>query len=330
MTASAAGPAVQRLTALAVDPPGPTAPRPSARHAMTLVAAGLAVALVATLTGARLLAAHHPGSGAPATAGAAGDCRLPVVVTAAGYPPTTLRAGFVDLATGVFQADAAAPAGSVTYDRAVGGWVPVRASAIAPDGSGYTYVRPGSATFELHVVDARTKADRIIWTGPGGVGFPVEWQSDGIHVTTTPEGGGRTQGWLVSPSGGEPRADAVLPITAEFARTNVGTFFTRLSFEETFKGQSIVRDKTAGVELVGSEGQTTPIHALTTDFDPTTFVADGDRLWAVNADGGAIWLWTEKDGLQRLPIQGSRPTGVTYWAAGRCVGAPTASPSAPV
>jgi hypothetical protein len=58
-----------------------------------------------------------------------------------------------------------------------------------------------------------------------------------------------------------------------------------------------------------------------TDFDPTTFVADGDRLWAASADGTALWLWTEKDGLRRLPLNAGPKGGKTssYWVAGPCV-----------
>jgi hypothetical protein len=312
-----AGPALQRLEAWLAAPPAEAASTVWGPRAIALVAAALAVAVIVTLTGTRLLTSRRSPSGTPAAAGAL-NCRLPVVVTGAGYPPTTREAGFVNVAAGAFQRDPAAPAEAVTYDGAVRGWVPVRPPAIAPNGSRYAYVRNGSASFELHVVDARTRSDRVVWTAPGGVGFPIEWAADGIHVTTTPAGGGPTQGWVVSPSGGQPKPGAMPRITAELGRTNIGTYFASMPYEETFQGMSIVRDSTRGVELVGSDGRTTLIHALTPDFDPATFVADGDRLWAVNADGSAIWLWTRSDGLRRLPVRVAPQSGVTYWAAGPC------------
>jgi hypothetical protein len=57
------------------------------------------------------------------------------------------------------------------------------------------------------------------------------------------------------------------------------------------------------------------------DFDPDGFTADGDRLWAVNYDGTAVWLWTEKDGLRRLALTGiaRHDPYVTPRVVGPCV-----------
>jgi hypothetical protein len=195
----------------------------------------------------------------------------------------------------------------------------VRPTAVAPDHSAYAYVTGlDSPDFELHVVDGRTGSDRVLWAASGGIDFPIEWAADGIHVTTVPSSGGATQGWVVDPASGDRRAAAGPRITAEFGRTNIGTFFGTMPYEAVFLGMPVVRDATAGVYLAGPRGRRTLIHALTADFDPSTFVVDGDRLWAVNADGSAVWLWTPKDGLRRFPIRSWRQAGVWYWAAGPC------------
>jgi hypothetical protein len=58
----------------------------------------------------------------------------------------------------------------------------------------------------------------------------------------------------------------------------------------------------------GPGGQRIVIHSGSIgdadNFDPTGFQVDGERLWSVNMDGTAFWLWTEKDGLRRFPLSG--------------------------
>jgi hypothetical protein len=58
----------------------------------------------------------------------------------------------------------------------------------------------------------------------------------------------------------------------------------------------------------GPNGQRIVIHSGTMgdafDFDPNGFTVDGDRLWAANYDGTAIWLWTAADGLKRFALTG--------------------------
>jgi hypothetical protein len=311
------GPAVQRLEARLASLDG--TPPPGARPVATAVVAGvLAVAVIATLLGTRLLATH-PQQPRTVPAATSPGCRLPVVVTKSGYPPTPLAAGFVTVGSGTFQRDASAPADAVTYDTVAGRWLPVRPPAIAPDHSAYAYVVNGDQSFELHVHQIATGADRVVWTAPGGVDFPMTWTAAGIDVTTTPASGGRTQGWTVPPGGGQPGPGPLLSLTAEFDRTDVGTTPPTVAYEAAFHGMSIIRSAQAGTYLLAADGRETVIHAASADFDPSTFVADGDQLWAVNADGSAIWLWTQKGGLQRFPLRVHPPPSTTYWAAGPCV-----------
>jgi hypothetical protein len=317
-----ADPAVWRLEAhLASLPDTMERPRPPARM-MALVAGVLAVAVIVTLTGTRLLASHGRPEGVPANGGV---CRLPVVVTRAGYPPTTITAGFVEiqgdrtvLDGGTVKADPSAGPGAMTYDPVLRRWLPVRPTAVSPDQRSYAYVRSLGQSFELHVVDGRTRADRVVWAGSGGIDFPVEWEADGIHVTVGPAGGGLTEEWVVDPSGRGHRPGSSPRITAEFGRTNIGTFAPSMPYEAVFHGMAIVRDATFAVYLAGPGDQRTVIHYLLGGFDPSTFVADGDRLWAVNADGTEIWLWTRNGGLQAFPLNAAPQPGVTYWVAGPC------------
>lgn len=311
-------PAVQRLEARLASLEGEPAPAARSATSMAVVAGVLAVAVTASLLGMRALTARPAPPAVTSTAASAG-CRLPLVETTSGYPSTTLAAGFLTVATGTFRRDASAPAAATTYDPVARRWLPVRPPAIAPDHSAYAYVVNQDQAFQLHVEQIATGADRVVWSGPGGIDLPIRWTDSGIEVTTVPAGGGLTHGWVIPPAGGQPRPGTVEPDTAEFVRTNVGTTFPTVDYEATFQGMSIVRDEQAGTYLLGPDGQRIVISTVSADFDPSTFVADADRLWAVNADGSALWLWTRKDGLQRLPLNMAPDASATYWVAGPCV-----------
>lgn len=299
-------------------------PRPAGRSAsaMAVVAGALAVLVIATLMGTRMLTAHRsqPAAAPTAPTAASSACRLPLVERTSQYPQKTVAAGFVAVDSGTFQPDASAPGDAMTYDRVARRWLPVRPPAIAPDHSAYAYVVDLKESFQLHVHQIASGADRVVWAAPGGGGgFPIIWTSSGIEITTSPSGGGNTTGWVVPPAGGQPKKAPVQPITPEFVRTDVGTSFPdALHYEATFQGMSIVRDPDGGVYLLAPDKSRTLIHAAGPDFDPSTFIADGSRLWAVNADGSAIWLWTQAGGLQQLPLHVTPQASVTYWAAGPC------------
>jgi hypothetical protein len=311
------GPAVQRLRAhlATLDTTPPPANRSAA--AMAVVAGVLAVAVITTLLGTRLLAGHRT-QPRPFTAASSAGCRLPVAVTNSAYPPTAQAAGFVAVGSGTFRRDASAPTGALTYDPVARRWLPVRAIAIAPDHSAYAYPVSSGEFLQIHVHEIATGVDRLVSTLPGGTDFPIEWTASGIEVTTIPAGGGITRGWLVPPDGGQPGPGPLFSMTAEYDRTNVGTLLPTVTYETSFHGMSIVRSAQDGTYLLAPGGQRTVIHAASADFDPSTFVADGDRLWAVNADGSAIWLWTQKGGLQRFALHGQPQASTTYWAAGPC------------
>jgi hypothetical protein len=138
------------------------------------------------------VATPSPSSTAAASpvAGFGVACRLPVTwyPSNADADATNSGVGLFDAATGAISASAARPAlhfltGGPTYDAAVGRWLPVPASAVAPDGLQYAYAEwdPPASGMEggsraaagpvigtkgrVHLVDARTGVDSVVYSG---------------------------------------------------------------------------------------------------------------------------------------------------------------------
>lgn len=180
---------------------------------------------------------------APATASPAGfgfDCRLPV----AWFPsnvkadPTNSGTGFVDTSQGVVTGKAQMPKPlfltlGPSYYAAVGRWLPVPSSAIAPDGLQYAYaewdppptsgasvgVRGASAGVpaaagpmigsagRVHVVDARTGADRVVFAGQPTFSI-IRFAPEGLYLGrffASVAGSGTTGLYLLNPAGGTPQ-----------------------------------------------------------------------------------------------------------------------------
>jgi len=343
--------AVQRAAAVVHRAP-PRPERAGAPRAMILVAGALAVLVLAGLLGPRLLraaarATAPAAGGAPRGAAPTGPtlagCRLPVVVadehTAAGH----YTAGFVTLATGQFVADPGAQAGGMpfspiyesgqwvpqTYDPALRRWLAANVHQVSPDQHSYLYV----AGSTLHVYDVTTGQDRALWTSHDQVGFDATWESDGIHATTTPSGGGRSAYWLVDPASGSATATAAPPSSLAQSIASFREYGVQKGGGGSTDGQGrpIIdegsRDPGAHYEYFvgGPNGKRIVIHAGVMgdafDYDPNGFAADGDRLWSANYDATAVWLWTEKDGLARYPLTGvpQHDMYVTPRVVGPCV-----------
>jgi hypothetical protein len=243
----------------------------------------------------------------------------------------TLTAGFVALGTGDFRADPSArgdgmPFGQMyvketwqpeTYDLQLGRWLPTGPGAVSPDHRAYAYVvysplatgkggRHDSST--LHEYDVTAKSDRVLWTYAGDINVDG-WTASGIAVDTVPAGGGRLDAWLVDPASGAVTSSATSPLMIDLRGYGVAKGG---GFGKDGQGRPILVEgsRDAGASYTyfvgGASGQRIVIHSGTmgdsTDFDPDGFFVDGDRLWAANHDGTAIWLWTEKDGLRRFPL----------------------------
>jgi hypothetical protein len=145
------------------------------------------------------LACGSPSASTPASTspghsgGIAGNlaCRLPVTSPTTGNEPL---GGWVTFPGGDFVRDPASlPArtetGFVSYNRAIGAWVPADAQNVAPDGS--TYVLTNSnGTPPLYLVDARTGKQRLILPQeqegpiPGSLWKVVNYASEGVYLWT--------------------------------------------------------------------------------------------------------------------------------------------------
>jgi len=116
------------------------------------------------------LAASPPSPRPTAVIPAALSCRLPIV-----SPPNPGESpgGWVTFPGGQFARDPASLAGRLetdvpSYDRAIGGWVPVSIEKVAPNGA--TYVVHNDPTVKgngFYLVDARTGAQQLITSADG-------------------------------------------------------------------------------------------------------------------------------------------------------------------
>jgi hypothetical protein len=334
--------AVRRAVAAARS--APLAPeRPSHPQAMALVAAGLALLVLGGLLAPRLLrslqrATAPAASPAPAaTAVAAADCRLPVIVKDFRSGQETDTTGFVTVATGEFEP---APAGLTglpyeslhdrelvpeSYDAALGRWLPANRAQTSPDQRSYAYVQITGDTGELHVYDVVGRQDRKLWSAEGHV-FAY-WLVDGIHVDVTPPGGGQPRAYVIDPASGEATETRWLPLLDKGDGITHGEGASGpLDSQDTEVLSDGSRAPGALIEYFLPEPnyQRIVIHSGTMgdadDFDPSGFAADGDRLWAVNYDGTALWLWTRQDGLRRFPLSGvpQHDMYATTFVAGPC------------
>jgi hypothetical protein len=173
----------------------------------------------------------------PAPIAPAGQCFLPVTFfTDPGNSPT-FSAGFLQYPSGVLQAantiTLKAPSSpfyflGATYDRSVARWLPVPQDAISPDGLTFAYADydlppsptagmageqlPHAAgalatTGRVHVVDASSGADRILFAGSPTYEL-VGFTAAGIYlaeVTLTMDGQFLNGLYLLNPAGGTPQ-----------------------------------------------------------------------------------------------------------------------------
>lgn len=118
------------------------------------------------------------------------------------------KAGFLVFPQNAVAEDASAPAGSGFYDRPFARWLPARREAVSPDGKRYAYaegdVWNAGAAGKVHVVDVRTKVDRVVYTGSPVYGI-VDFAAEGVYLTAAVPEGYPSGLWLLDPAGGKPR-----------------------------------------------------------------------------------------------------------------------------
>src|SRR3984893_1451840 len=131
-----------------------------------------------------------PATSPTAAAQATLPCRLPIVSpTNPGDPP----GGWITFPGAQFVRDPASLPGRLqtdtpSYDRAIGGWVPVSYEKVAPDGA--TYILHGDVvvtTNGFYLVDAKTRAQRLILAADGPPSAGGSWQiidyaSEGVYL----------------------------------------------------------------------------------------------------------------------------------------------------
>jgi hypothetical protein len=179
------------------------------------------LALLFAITACTTQTAAHPPSSAAAQY--AFTCRVPVLWFNQD-PRTDGKTGFVSFPAGSLSTSSGklpTPAPltlAFSYDRAVDRWLAVSHEAVAPDGLHYAYADydpPGpndgraaiGSAGRVHVVDAQTGADRIIYNGSPTFAV-VAFTATGIYLAqfvASIGGTGRRGLYLIDPEVGTPR-----------------------------------------------------------------------------------------------------------------------------
>ncbi|HUZ87830.1 MAG TPA: hypothetical protein VNF26_12855 [Candidatus Baltobacterales bacterium] len=333
-------------------------------HGMALIATTLAILLIVVLVGSRLTLQPRgkvlPASTPSSVTQPAPDslpCHLAVnliqeAVNAGQESVTSSSMGFVNIPSGTFQVDPGArvtdlPSGTTSgpnvYSAPLQRWLPATSRALSPDQRSYAYVRllPAGATLsdatggELHVVDAATRTDRMLWSKSGDIEL-VDWSSAGILAASVPLQGGVRLLWRINPATGtttqapasdDPMFDTPHPYSGVNNYIYLGT---------DASGRSVFRlgSRDVGtkyyVVVVDAAHQATTIYSGTagdpTGLDPSGIFSDAHGLWFGNIDGLAVWLWTPAAGLKRFTVSGGphAPVGYqfvssTFLPSGACV-----------
>ena len=125
------------------------------------------------------------------------SCRLPV-----GSEPAGLG-GFVDFPGGSFTPD---PQSTSSFDA--GRWLPIIRADISPDRTAYAadeYVKDGSYTTAIHVVDVASGIDRAVWKVDGGDRV-AGWTKSGVYFIRDASHQPNFVGpelWLLDPTTGQ-------------------------------------------------------------------------------------------------------------------------------
>lgn len=138
------------------------------------------------------------------------DCRLPVRLVAGNR-----SVGFLNLSSGIFDSDPAAPANAQSYSWTVHRWLPVPPEMVSPDGTHYAYSAPDG----IHDVDLISGVDHTLLSNstPDQV---VEYDQQGIYVTKDGAYAGHLGLWLLDPA---TRAlSQVLPADVAFDKLGGG------------------------------------------------------------------------------------------------------------
>jgi hypothetical protein len=335
-------------------------------------------ALVAFLLGAALIlsmlnARNQAGLTGPPDTGVVGvgtvvtpvdfKCSLPVEVT-------TDSVAFVQvqLPGGLVVNRSVAPDPSLyptaSYDVRAGRWLPVRQSAISPDGRTWAYGTGviGSSlgrSGTLHVVDVVTGKDTQLWAGSGGaevVGFvgtriyfqetapaPGVWVVDQGRPGSGHRIGDLPSGWsspvtLLGPAGAfevgfgsaaesVERMDLATGAVSTWLDPLPNSYVQFLGLDS--QGRPLVEVQGfQSVQVLLLEGANKAVHisdGSNTSFRPSAAVGDSHGIWF--GDGGSIWLYQPSTGLREIF---KMPTALFAAPSPKQIPGVSPQPSAPV
>jgi hypothetical protein len=150
--------------------------------------------------------------------GAALACRLPVVITRQTAQGWTQSGSFITFPAGQLTSDPGGGfvqegsrirstvqpylfgAGEVSYDWALGRWLPASLRSTSPDGSHYAYRVDWGA---IHDVEVTTATDRTLKAVPNAPDTVMYYAKEGIYFNHAWEAPGPGPGlWLLDPSSG--------------------------------------------------------------------------------------------------------------------------------
>lgn len=308
-------------------------------------------ALVAFLLGAALIlsmlnARNQAGLTGPPDTGIVGEgtvvtqvdfkCSLPVEVTtdSVAFVQVQLPGGLV-----VNRSEAPDPSlyPTTSYDVRAGRWLPVRQSAISPDGRTWAYGTGVIGTSlgrsgTLHVVDVVTGKDTQLWAGSGGaevVGFvgariyfqetapaPGIWFVDQGRPGSAHRIGDLPSEWsspvtVLGPAGAFEVAFGSAGESVEgmdLATGAVSTWLDPLPGSYVWilgldsQGRPLVEVQgVQSVQVLLLEGANKAVRisdGSNTTFVPSAAVGDSHGIWF--GDGGSIWLYQASTGLREI------------------------------
>lgn len=338
---------------------GPSLGRPPARPrthtgVMAVVAGVLTIVLVVVLVGTRvILRPQGHIERAPATSPVASPpaadsfpCMLAVTTEVELGDQITNGMGFINVPNGDYHVDPAATVSDlphavgtppVYYSTALKRWVPAVPPDISPEGTRYAYVTQSGSSSQLHVVDVRARADRVLWTYAAGI-WVNSWDESGIRVITAPFAGGAGVLWRIDLATGSasrrPASEEIPTLPPFWALPPGGGSFSPMGNDG--KGNIVVRFESSdpgtkfSVVLVNTAAHTeTTLYSgirNANGFDPETALFDAHGIWMSNLDGRKLWLWTASTGLTSFPVTGLpsvsanvRGPNVKFYPAGPCV-----------
>lgn len=319
------------------------------------LAAALAVAVVVGLVWAN---PFRPFPGRHPVSVALSECELPVYGFAA-YQTGTLKVyavGFLDLSTGAFtpapmsiaaadqtRAVVSNESPALSYDRAAGAWVPVKASWVAPDGMSYVYVDADN----IHLRSVRSQADRVLVSGKPV--FLIGWSRGSIYYST--RDGYASDLWVLDPATGKDHQVVPMQSMTEWwmAAPNAiwgSPYYSGKLARYDTKTHAVSSWSLEGLlELIGLDSSGNPIvlrgdratqsgdiavmhgDGIATSLGSAdqlfkagglTVIAEADRIW-LSAAGQRLWVFSPETGLLSLDQSSSSslPNGLVV--AGGCL-----------